>query len=200
MNGKPPLVVFGRIVLLHHIAPRLSNYAFREWRETRELSIPIFSRTDHAILHWQKATSLSFVLMAQGRVRISQWPLFKPMFKWQVHCQWKWHQSRMGGISLKIEQKKSIGPLGIISSRKFIFIPLKWSMRKSASDCRWTSILQLFYCSEDNSLLKWDITQDTDGNISMTSPSAPSLWVGAEIKGSSVPVPWRLIPADSESY
>ena len=59
---------------------------------------------------------------------------------------------------------------------------------------------QLFCCSEDNSLSKWDITHDTDGNITMTSPYAPSSWVGVELKGSSVPVPWRLIPADSKSF
>ena len=62
------------------------------------------------------------------------------------------------------------------------------------------NILQLFYCSEDNSLSKWDITQVGDGTISMTSPHAPSSWVGAELIGSAVPVPWRLIPADSNSY
>ena len=54
--------------------------------------------------------------------------------------------------------------------------------------------------SENDSIFKWDITNDTNGNISMRSPYAPSLWVGAEITGSTVPVPWRLIPADSESY
>ena len=49
-------------------------------------------------------------------------------------------------------------------------------------------------------LSKWDITHDTNGNIFMTSPYAPSSWVGAEITGSAVPVPWRVIPADSKSY
>ena len=64
------------------------------------------------------------------------------------------------------------------------------------------SILQLFCCSEDNSLSKWDTTQDAHGNITMTCPraSAPSLWIGAELLASVVPVPWRLIPADGESY
>jgi len=48
---------------------------------------------------------------------------------------------------------------------------------------------------------QWDITQDTtNGTISMTSPYAPSSWVGADITGSTVPVPWRLIPADGKSY
>ena len=41
------------------------------------------------ILHSQTATSQSFVLMAQVRVRITQWPLFKPTFKLKVYCQWK---------------------------------------------------------------------------------------------------------------
>ena len=58
----------------------------------------------------------------------------------------------------------------------------------------------IFKCSKDNSLSKWHITHDTNGNIFMTSPYAPSSWVGAEIAGSKVPVPWRLIPADSKSY
>ena len=49
-------------------------------------------------------------------------------------------------------------------------------------------------------LLKWDITQDAYGNISMTSPYAPSSWAGAELFGSVVPVSWRLIPADSKFY
>jgi len=34
----------------------------------------------------------------------------------------------------------------------------------------------------------------------MASLYAPSSWVGAEIKGSTVPVQWRLIPADGKSY
>ena len=62
------------------------------------------------------------------------------------------------------------------------------------------AFLQLFKCSKDNSLSKWHITHDTNVNISMISPYAPSSWVGAEITGSTVPVPWRLIPADSKSY
>jgi len=48
--------------------------------------------------------------------------------------------------------------------------------------------------------LQWDITQDANGNISMRSSYAPSSWVGSEMTGSTVPVPWRLIPADSKSY
>ena len=58
----------------------------------------------------------------------------------------------------------------------------------------------IIMCSNDNSFLKWNITQDADGNISMTSPYAPSSWAGVEIKGSKVPVPWRLIPADGNFY
>ena len=49
-------------------------------------------------------------------------------------------------------------------------------------------------------LSKWDITHDANGNISMTSPYGSSYWVGAEISGSNVPVPWRLIQADSKFY
>ena len=59
----------------------------------------------------------------------------------------------------------------------------------------------MFRSSEDNSLSKWDITHDAYGDILITSPAyAPSLWVGAEIKVSAVPVPWLLIPADDESF
>jgi len=47
---------------------------------------------------------------------------------------------------------------------------------------------------------QWDIKQDTDGNISIRSVFATSSWVGADIKGSTVPVPWRLIPADNKFY
>ena len=54
--------------------------------------------------------------------------------------------------------------------------------------------LQLFKCSKDKTLSKWDITRDADGNISMTPPCAPSLWVGADMTESTAPVPWRLIP------
>jgi len=47
---------------------------------------------------------------------------------------------------------------------------------------------------------QWDITQDTNGNIFMRSVNAPSSWVGADMTGSTVPIPWRLIQADSNSY
>ena len=54
------------------------------------------------------------------------------------------------------------------------------------------SILKLLKCSKDNlnSLLKWDITQDTNGNISIASERKSSAWVGANITGSTVAVPW----------
>jgi len=76
----------------------------------------------------------------------------------------------------------------------------------------------IFWCAEHNpirtvyfysstmeyvkkhNILQWDITQDAYGNITLTSPFAPSSWVGAELKGSTVPVPWQLIPADGESF
>jgi len=47
---------------------------------------------------------------------------------------------------------------------------------------------------------QWDITHDTNGNIFITSPYTPSLWVGADITGSTVPIPWRLISADGKFY
>ena len=55
-------------------------------------------------------------------------------------------------------------------------------------------------CSVNNSLSKWDITHDINGNIFITSTYAPSSWVGADVTGSTVPVPWRLIPADGKFY
>jgi len=48
--------------------------------------------------------------------------------------------------------------------------------------------------------LELDVTQDTYGNISITSPFNSSSWVGVDMTGSTVPVPWRLIPADRKSY
>ena len=59
-------------------------------------------------------------------------------------------------------------------------------------------IIQVFV--KDNSLLQWHITHDTNGNIFMTSLYAPPSWVGAEMTESTVPVSWRLIPADGKSY
>jgi len=47
---------------------------------------------------------------------------------------------------------------------------------------------------------QWVISQDADGNISMTSPYAPSSWVGVDMTGSTVPVPWRVIPVDSKFF
>ena len=46
---------------------------------------------------------------------------------------------------------------------------------------------------------------DSNGNISMLSrhynaSDAISSWAGAELTGSTVPVPWRLIPADRGFY
>ena len=142
------LVVSGLILLHHHIVPLPSNDAFREWRIPQHLPALICSRTHHAILHWKMATSQSFALMAQAWVRMIQWPLFK----WKAHCQW--YRSRVGSISLKIEQKTFIGTRGETPSRRSIFIPLQWRMRRILVTiiCRWTSILQLFKCSKDNSL------------------------------------------------
>jgi len=126
--------------------------------------------------------------MAQAWVRMTQWPSFK----------WNPHQSSMAGILLEIEQRTFFGLRGITPSPRSFFIPLQW--QRIMTSCRYTSILQLFKCSEDNFLLKWDITHDANGYISMTSPYAPFSWVGADITGSIVPVPWRLIPADRKSY
>ena len=53
---------------------------------------------------------------------------------------------------------------------------------------------------KNNFLSKWDITHDSSGNIFMTSPCAPSSWVGVDVTGSTLPVPWRLIPADDKFY
>ena len=55
--------------------------------------------------------------------------------------------------------------------------------------------------------MKWKITNDASGNISMQAHyylvvdgSDASTWVGAELTGSTAPVPWRLIPADGGFY
>ena len=105
----------------------------------------------------------------------------------------------MWSISLKIEPRTSIG-LGILPSRRFVFLPLHSGQRRLPHTCRWARILQLFECSNNNSLSKWDIILDTNDNIFMRSLSAPTLWVGANITWSKVPVPWRLIPADNKFY
>ena len=60
---------------------------------------------------------------------------------------------------------------------------------------------QLFKCSKDNSISKWDIAHDVDGNISIRSAGQDgSFWVGADMTLSTVPVPWRLIPVFGECY
>ena len=142
-----PLVVFGRILLRHHTVPPLLDYAFREWRENQHLSTPTFSRVQHAILHWKKAISRSFALIAQAWVRMSQWPSFMLIAQsgqaWVQMSQlpsfnWKSHQSRMGGISLKIEERRFIGPRDFWRS---IFLPLQWRERMVYMTRRWTSIL-----------------------------------------------------------
>ena len=43
------------------------------------------------------------------------------------------------------------------------------------------------------------IRNNGNGNISMRSVGVPSSWVGTDMTGSAVSVPWRLIPADSKS-
>ena len=56
--------------------------------------------------------------------------------------------------------------------------------------------------------MKWEIITDANGNISIQAfyflasrdSDASSSWVGAELKGSTVPVSWRLIPADGGFY
>ena len=56
--------------------------------------------------------------------------------------------------------------------------------------------------------MKWEIITDANGNISMQAlyyhegygRDASSSFVGAELTGSTAPVPWRLIPADGRFY
>ena len=57
--------------------------------------------------------------------------------------------------------------------------------------------------------MKWKIITDANGNISMQSlyyhgakvgKNAIPSWAGAELTGSTVPVPWRLIPADGRFF
>ena len=75
-----------------------------------------------------------------------------------------------------------------------------WTSLQFTITCSWITFPQLFECSKDKTLSKWDITQDSDGNISMASPFAPSSWVGAQMTASTVPVPWRLIPAVDSNF
>ena len=140
------LVVYGLTLLHHHIVPPPSSDLFRELREPQNLPTQISLQAYHPILHWKKATSHFFALMAQAWVRTSRWPLF--------NLKYIAHQSRMGSISLKIEQTRrtfigswetSTGPW-----RRFTFGPLQWSMLRITTTQRWTSILQLFKCSKDN--------------------------------------------------
>ena len=78
---------------------------------------------------------------------------------------------------------------------------LRWTSLQFTITCRWITFPQLFECSKDKTLSKWDITQNSDGNISMASPFAQSSWVGADMTAFTVPVPWRLITAvDSNFY
>jgi len=87
----------------------------------------------------------------------------------------------------------------------------KYLIKNRAADLFWNAYQNpiktvCFYRTTIEEAMKykntqWDIKQDTNGNISITSPYAPSQWVGAKMKGSRVPVPWRFIPSDtSESY
>ena len=48
--------------------------------------------------------------------------------------------------------------------------------------------------------MQWEITNNINGDIFMKSLYTPSSWVGAYLCGSTVSVPWRLIPADGKSY
>ena len=55
--------------------------------------------------------------------------------------------------------------------------------------------------------MKWEIITDANGNISIQTLYYRELggdfsrsWVGAELTGSTPPVPWRLIPADGRFY
>ena len=128
------------------------------------------------------------------------------------------HQSLMGVMLLKIVQRtlssrgtQAISNSGNWTENIFLLVPflrstlgtLQRRKRKSLASLRWTTILQLFKCSDDNSLSKWVITQDTNGTISMPPLEDPGSWVGAGNWGMTrftVPVPWRLIPVDNKFY
>jgi hypothetical protein len=144
-----------------------------------------------AILNWNKARSHSFVLMAQAWVQFRQWLLFK--VKLLINHGWGW-----GVCHLKIEQRTFIGTREWWRHQDCLFF---WPhLMNYAKKNSWSSILK---CSEDNFLLKWAITRVTNGYISIRSESkcTPSLpWAGTEIVGSTVPVSWRLILADSKSF
>ena len=207
-----PLVGFGRILFRHHTLPLPLNYAFREWRVNQNLSTPTFSWTQHPILHWKMAISQSSTLMTQAWVRMSQCPSFKR----------KPHWSRKGSISLKIEERTFIGASGCLMKplRKSDFTPLErgsLSWKQSTTLCRWKAFSKYSSVTENNSLPKWETTH-TNSNIfikpllgsSESMTTFPALlphfggdnpkWVGHDFIGSTVPVPWRLIKADSNFF
>ena len=80
------------------------------------------------------------------------------------------------------------------------FSAITMEVAKRSTGCQVSKHSPIIQVFREKSLSKWDITHDTNGNISMTIPFAPSSWVGAEIAGSRVPVAWQLIPAGSDFY
>jgi hypothetical protein len=104
-------------------------------------------------------------------------------------------------------------PMAIVRVKNPSMIPDgKYHIKNRATDIYWNAVnnpiktVYFYFTTMDyvmnlyNNHMQWDITNDNNGNISITSPFASSSWVGANITGSTVPVPWRLIPADSKFY
>jgi hypothetical protein len=86
----------------------------------------------------------------------------------------------------------------------------KYLIKNRARDIFWNAgsktitTVYFWFCTmefaKERTNFQWDIAHDTYGNMCMTSPYSPSSWVGANLAGSTVPFPWRLIPADGKSY
>ena len=90
---------------------------------------------------------------------------------------------------------------GPITNVLFWSTPVHHDIRGGDPDTEVNKHSPTIQVSKDNSLSKcqWDITHDANGDIFMR-PLSESMWVGNELIEYTVPVPWRLIPADSKFY
>ena len=185
-----PLVVSGLVPLRHHIVSPSLNDAFREWRKPsnclrrsfceHNMRYSIKRRMPHLIpTHWWPRPESERAIVLVRNLSI---PDGKYVFK-----------NRAAGIYWKTEHNP-------MSKVRFLPCPMNYGKKSIYMQVSKHTFLQLFkVLKTKKSFRKWDITQD-NGNISIRSPYAPSSWVGAEITGSTVPVPWRLIPADDKLY
>jgi hypothetical protein len=85
----------------------------------------------------------------------------------------------------------------------------KYAIKNRAADFYWCAVFEdteflrtSMEFVKNQYFMKWDITNDTNGNISIKTSShrVQSFWVGEETTRSKVPVSWRLVPADGNFY